>query len=395
MSPRRRCLAPNKHGNGLCQNYHGTCPIRAHRQTSGQPRISAPTVRVDWEHSRVDAKEAASLFNDSSLFRDVVTETARAYAMSPTKIEADYWLVRTLHSWFTAVGDDRIPRAYSDPKKSAASQSVGRMVFGGGTSLSAAWGITERWSQDIDMILAPIKETTPKQLRRACKSAAMSAAGQIDCTFKETSRGKDHYFLEFRKERREVSSVDIAFQPVDEPPLWTQKVPVVSMIGRVCGPNLLETYPELGGFKFSTLGPGTTAMNKLLAQTEMSESGDLDSIRGRARDVYDLACIAKNADDFEGHIGRDSKALLWVAESWTSDGVRARPNDGFASIKSFDPSTREHEALADGYAEVLKEMVWGTTLPLNEAIALAVNLDPGPPEPPLTIDDNPLIAYPP
>ncbi len=151
------------------------------------------------------------------------------------------------------------------------------------------------------MILAPAEGVTPKMLRQACKKAAMAASAQIGCTFRETSRSQGRYFLEFREKKQEVSSIDIAFRAVDEPPLWTQKVPVMSMIGRVCDPDLLEAHPELGGFEFRTLGPGTTAMNKLLAQTEMCESGDLDNIRRRARDVYDLARIARKADEFEGH----------------------------------------------------------------------------------------------
>ena len=392
MRHRLLCLARTQQG-GQCQNYRDTCPIKAHRQSRGQSGIALPTVSIGQGVSGAGGGDDSPLIDNLSLFRDVVAETASAYAISSNRIETDYWLVRTLHSWLTAVGDHRIPRGYPNPNKPIELQSVGRVVFGGGTSLSAAWGITERWSQDIDLILDPAQGTTPKQMRQACRKGAEAAARRIGCGFKETSRSPGHFFFVFRdRERDEVSSFDIAYRAV-EPPLWVQKVPVMSMIGRVCGPELLEAYPELGGFKFNTLGPGTTAMNKLLAQTEMSASGDLASIRGRARDVYDLACIAIHADDFEGHIGRDSKALLWVAESWAYRGAM-RPEGGFASIKSFDPSTREHEALAEGYEEVISGIVWGEEIPLQEAIALAVSLDPGPAELPPPLEPSPLVAYP-
>lgn len=334
------------------------------------------------------------LFDNPALFKHVVKETASAYKIEEEMIETDYWLVRSLHSWLVAVGDHALPRGYPNPKEPTEFQSVGRMVFGGGTSLSAAWGITERWSQDIDLILDPTQGATPKQMRQACRKAAEAAAQRIGCSFKETSRSPGHFFFVFRdRGRNEVASIDIAYQTVD-PPLWVEKMPVMSMIGRVCDPELLDAFPELGGFEFNTLGPGTTAMNKLLAQTEVSATGDLQSIRGRARDVYDLACIAKSAKDFEGHIGRDSKALLWTAESWRDGHDGRRPEDGFASLKSFDPSTPEHEALAAGYEEVMEDMVWGEVIPLQEAIALAVTLDPGPAEPPPPLEHSPLIAYP-
>ena len=390
MTFKVRCLAPNKRGGGLCQNYRDTCPIEAHKRERKEP----PTARIEWAVGDADREAGAPLFDSPLLFRHLVKESASAYQIEEELVETDYWLVRTLHAWLTAVGDDAVPRGYPDPKEPLAAQSVGRLVFGGGTSLSAAWGITERWSQDIDLILAPVEGVAPKQLRQACKKATMAASAQIGCSFRETSRSQGHYFLEFRKHKREVSSIDIVIRDVEEPPMWTQKVPVMSMIGRVCGVELLQAHPELGGFEFNTLGPGTTAMNKLLAQTEMSASGDLGRIRERARDVYDLACIAISAADFEGHIGRDSKALLWVAESWRHEHAPGRPEDGFASLRSFDPSTREYEALAEGYEAVIEEMVWGEAIPLPEAIALALSLDPGPPRPLPPLVPSPYVAYP-
>lgn len=110
--------------------------------------------------------------------------------------------------------------------------------------------------------------------------------------------------------------------------------------------------------------------------------------------MYDLACIAEHKDDYEGHIGRDSRLLLWHAERAQPGPTRKRPADGFASLRSFDPATAEHEALAAGYEEVLDTMVWGRRIPLREAIRLAVSLDPGPPEPPRPDSPPPQVAYP-
>ena len=110
--------------------------------------------------------------------------------------------------------------------------------------------------------------------------------------------------------------------------------------------------------------------------------------------MYDLACIAINKDIFEGHIGRDSKALLHLSESWLPQDNRKRPADGFASLRSFDSTTREYEALAEGYEAMINGMVWGDKIPLDEAIKLAVSLDPGPSEPLALPEPNPQVAYP-
>ena len=121
--------------------------------------------------------------------------------------------------------------------------------------------------------------------------------------------------------------------------------------------------------------------DKLLAQTEAALSGDLDLIRERSRDIYDLACIAKQRARFEGHIGRDTRYLLHVSETQRPPDNPGRPPDGFASLRTFDPSTPEYEALAEGYETVSTHMVWGDKIPLDEAVRLALSLDEGPAEP--------------
>lgn len=328
-------------------------------------------------------------------FQGAVNDAVDHYGISRQLIVSDYWLVRTLHAWAISVGYEALRRRYPDPTRPQSDQIAGRIVFGGGTSLSAAWGITRRWSQDIDFVLDSSGQASPRQLRHACKKAFEETAERLDTSYRVTEDTTSHCFAVFNDHDREMrSSIDVAFQPLDDPTLWAHEQPVMSLIGRMQDETTLEAYPELGGFEFSTLGPGTTAMNKLLAQTEVCRSGDLALISGRARDVYDLACIAIERDRFEGHIGRDSKALLHISEGWTPSSDRKRPTSGFASLASFDPSTPEYRALADGYETVMNEMVWGDPIPLDEAITHAVSLDPGPPEPPPPTSPSPYVAYP-
>lgn len=328
-------------------------------------------------------------------FQEAVNDAVDHYGISRQLIVSDYWLVRTLHAWATRVGYEALPRRYPDPSLPKSDQSVGRIVFGGGTSLSAAWGITHRWSQDIDFVLDSSGKAPPRQLRHACKKAFEETSAQLGTTYRATEDTPSHCFAVFNEHDRDLrSSIDVAFHPLDNPTLWTQERPVMSLIGRMQNESTLEAYPELGGFDFATLGPGTTAMNKLLAQTEVCRSGNLALISERARDVYDLARIAIARDQFEGHIGRDSKALLHIAEGWIPSSDRKRPTNGFASLASFDASTSEYRALADGYETVMNEMVWGDPIPLDEAIILAVSLDPGPPEPPPPLNPSPYVAYP-
>ena len=158
--------------------------------------------------------------------------------------------------------------------------------------------------------------------------------------------------------------------------------------------DMRNSYPELGGYTVPTLGPGLTMTDKLLAQTKAADSKDIDMIRERARDLYDLACIAQNRSRFEGHIGRDTRYLLHISESHRPADDPHRPPAGFASLATFDPSTVEHQALAEGYESVLASMVWGERIPLEDAIQLAISLDEGPAKPFMMPSRDAGVAYP-
>ncbi len=67
--------------------------------------------------------------------RNIFEETAKNIGFNySTAIEKDWWVVRTIELIF----------------KSSISEST---VFKGGTSLSKAWGLIDRFSEDIDLAL--------------------------------------------------------------------------------------------------------------------------------------------------------------------------------------------------------------------------------------------------
>ena len=392
---RRKCNAPTARGTP-CENYWDTCPHASHkhrgtRQAAGVPaKLPRPSAMLGAVTHR-----QARLTESREAFNGLVSDASDAYGLPPAMIASDYWLVRTLHAWASLVGFWGVSHVYP-PAGQSSGGYAGRFVFGGGTSLSAAWGLTERWSEDIDLVFDPAQETKPRHFAQVCKAAAIKVSKSLGGGYTSAGKSGDHFFFEVTSKDGLLSNVDITRQDMSAPPLLCQEMQVVSMIGRVADEGTLRACPELGGFGVLSLGPGSTAMNKLLAQTQVSESSDLDQIRYRARDIYDLACIAARSADLEGHIGRDSRALLHISEGWHRQGMPYRPPDGFASLRSFDPSTPEHAALTEGYEDVMDRMVWGEKIPLTEAIKLTLTLDPGPSEPyrPPPQDDHHWVSHP-
>jgi hypothetical protein len=80
---------------------------------------------------RADAETRASLF----------ATTARRLGTTPQNTEKDFWVCRTLDALFN--GRDGGPR----------------LLFKGGTSLSKAFGLIQRFSEDIDVtVFRPLSE---------------------------------------------------------------------------------------------------------------------------------------------------------------------------------------------------------------------------------------------
>jgi len=67
--------------------------------------------------------------------QQIFEETSARLGLPPTSVEKDYWVVLVLHALF------------SSPDFSS------RLTFKGGTSLSKAWKLIERFSEDIDIVV--------------------------------------------------------------------------------------------------------------------------------------------------------------------------------------------------------------------------------------------------
>ena len=397
------CLAPTVAG-GKCRNYADTCPHPSHRGRRGEGRPAPPPldeVMFNPSSRRAPVNFAVVMKRsqgpplvaaDPSKFRDLVDRSVSRLGLSRQQVVKDYWLVRSLYELCRIIepagGMVGRTRFSNNPSP------VGGLVFSGGTSLSAAWNISPRFSEDIDLMFSPNRDAKPnaKQTAKAMQRLAEHWARLLDARHVVTDRSPEHFFFTLEPSDGPSVDIDIALSDVELHPVMCLQQPITSLVAREADDQTRRDFPEAGGmvaglpggqpisnFRMCVLGPGSTAMNKLLAHTHLSLAGDLESIRRRARDIYDLAMIARHARNFEGHIGRDSARLLSVSQQWRRRSDAAvRPKDGFASLGTFNAGSPQHSALRAGYEAVLREMVWGESIPLDEAIRLALSLDPGP-----------------
>lgn len=87
------------------------------------------------------------LHEDKRLFRQAVTATSQMLSIPEIFIEKDYWVTYALHTVFH--------------------DSIGEQtVFKGGTALSKCFGLIERFSEDIDLVVMHDEGETDNQLKK-------------------------------------------------------------------------------------------------------------------------------------------------------------------------------------------------------------------------------------
>lgn len=104
--------------------------------------------------AQLSTKERSALF----------AETAARLAMTPAIAEKDFWVTWVLHHLFS---DQQLSRI---------------LMFKGGTSLSKAYGLIERFSEDIDLILdwRVLKSAGGNPLAERSKSKQANLNREID-----------------------------------------------------------------------------------------------------------------------------------------------------------------------------------------------------------------------
>ena len=406
---RSRCGAATVAG-GQCQNYSDSCPHDSHRrQRSTASGLPQPSMLGD---TQVPVPEGASrqfsarsrpfgaapqvprLADDPIALSRMAAECSERLRLQESHVIKDYWLVRAVHETDLMLsGSGEMPAAMPHQPP------IGRLILGGGTSLAAAWGVSQRFSEDLDFIVIPNPGSVGRRFKRAAKRFAIELSKRLGGFPRIVTQGPQHFFCELVIPGTGPVSIDIVVRETAGSPVMSQREAVASLLSRAADSGALGMFPETGGvdgFSFDVLGPCSTAMDKLLALAALSADGDLAGIRQRARDIYDLACIAKDAARFEGHIGRDSPRLLAVSQNWRRDvDGSERPDGGFASLELFDPDSPQHTALRVGYDWVQSNMVWGDRTPFGEAVDLALSLDPGPPDTHVRVSAYPRgISYP-
>ncbi|HEV7371803.1 nucleotidyl transferase AbiEii/AbiGii toxin family protein [Arenibaculum sp.] len=286
----------------------------------------------------------------------LVERTAGALGVDEAFVEKDWHVVRILH----ALGE----LTYEDCK----------LVFGGGTSLSKAYGLIKRFSEDIDFRATPsttvctLSEGKRRSFRKAVERAIESIGYHIDEDRTERRNGNRMFtlYVPFTPSfSHSTLRTDVKMEVTLEGPwLPAKSAPVGSFVGRFQG-----APPEVAAI--TCVDPVETAADKLAALSwrvfEHRNLPDTATPPGKARDrslvrhVHDLCALEHSVVD-------DERFKPLLIDLFDRDGQRGKDTRDERPTDPSELAKRMCEVLLappfpDDYRQFVRNVVYGHPIP--------------------------------
>lgn len=220
------------------------------------------------------------LHENKTLFNQAVRFTAQKLGILDIYVEKDYWVTFALKIIFS-------------------SEAADYTIFKGGTALSKCYGIIERFSEDIDLVVVRTDESN-NQLKIKTKKISKileSYFPEIEVEGITQKMGMNRktahsYAKEFSGEFGQVRDSIIIeaswlgyFEPNEEKEIKTL---IAEMMEKNNQTQLISEY-GLEAFKVSVLMPTRTLCEKIMSLVRFSYSEDVISdLKSKVRHIYDI-----------------------------------------------------------------------------------------------------------
>jgi hypothetical protein len=291
--------------------------------------------------------EFAALIDASSSSRGIAREA----------IEKDYWAMEVLRS---ACGF---------------SKDVHSLVFKGGTSLSKAFGLIHRFSEDIDLLV--VSGESGAALKRTFRRLANHVSTELGLPYEREREGRGYLNARFAYQGSEAPSflsngvlLEVGSRGGATPSEARIVRSLLSEAASLVDPSIEEEFADLCQFSVNVLAPERTLAEKLAHLHHRAVIGDMDALRRGARHLYDVAMLLRSEDVLRALSGGSIVELMndidmrSAAAGW---GFTPRPVEGFAASPAFRAAPRVVEAYEGGFDD-LTELVWGDFPTVEEAL---------------------------
>jgi hypothetical protein len=231
-----------------------------------------------------------TLHENIDVFTELIQLAAVKFNILPVYVEKDYWITRSLE------------RMSQNP-------NAEKVVFKGGTSLSKAYRLTNRFSEDIDVAVIDADSFSGNQLKMLIKRLAKDMAEGLDeiALPGVTSKGSRFYkaIYSYPNLTSLTTSAVKAGQLLIEINTYANPYPYVKQeitsfiadylvaIGRQ---DLIAEY-GLSSFTINVLDKRQTMVEKLVSLIRFSFSEDpIVALAGKIRHFYDLYYLANDSE---------------------------------------------------------------------------------------------------
>lgn len=273
---------------------------------------------------------------------DAAREASQRTGISSRQFEKDYYVTCILREVFAAAPDE--------------------VVFKGGTSLSKAYGLIDRFSEDIDLLIVP-RDGSGKRVDEVLDEIDRAATLAVPGAELKRQGGSPGQWRttavtpRFETQKDGVSGKVVVESGRRGGPRPTERRTIRPWLAEVI--DELSNEPDFHAFQVTVLHPGRTLVEKLFAVTEMGrtlvQNPDATVRSRQARHFYDIHRLLTRSDDVLDWLSRkeDFTAVVRDCESvsrtWFE--VEAPPLTGsFADAEVF-----VQEALTDRLAGALAE----------------------------------------
>ena len=285
------------------------------------------------------------LHSDNKLFIDTVLATAEYFSISPMYIEKDYWITHSL-------------------RLMAQNENAGKVVFKGGTSLSKAYHLVNRFSEDIDVAVIDAGKFTGNQLKTLIRNVAKEMTiglqeVQIDGV---TSKGSRFYkavysypnlLANITKTAVNSGNLLVEINSFTNPYPYEIKTIssfVADFLEKTNNENLIIEH-KLNPFTLNVLDKRRTMMEKIVSLVRFSFSENpAFAIASKIRHFYDLYFL-----------GSDSQCAEYIrSPEFSTDFAELYANDQhiFKIPKNWESKTVDESPLVANFStlwEKLKE----------------------------------------
>ncbi len=299
------------------------------------------------------------LREDADSLNALVAQTARARGLDQAYVEKDFWVTEVL-------------RAAAVERTVNGSTEAARVVFKGGTSLSRVFGLVERFSEDIDLLVvfpeglsANARHAVFKKIDADVCSwlGAKSQTGPSSTGIHRTttyvypasygsSALKEGVRLELGSRGGEIPASEHQFRSM-----------VAIYAEEVYGDGE-SVWEEFASFPVTALAPERTLLEKLAAVHTAATSSDHETIAQYGRHFYDIGQLLKSEQvrDALAALGTEGVASLVDDIDRRSEDAgwkcTPRPDGGFADSPAFDDKHEAYAMIQRGYTASL-ELVHG------------------------------------